>query len=236
MHYLKKRVLRKNGEEAVSPVVGVMLMLVVTIIIAAVVSAFAGSTVSGTQKAPSASIDIHVKNGGYSSNSYFSMKVQGVSDPIPTKNLELITSWAKTDTNQADGSLYGQAFQGGNTSTGVADAYVPGDLTGSSGPFSVPTGYGTGVMNWSNDTYHTVEAQWGNFVLTSGTSTYDAPIAYGTSVQYQYTSPSTASDPMVAILGPNWNILRAGDTVAVRIVDAKSGKVIADQNVVVEGP
>ncbi|MDH7593160.1 MAG: type IV pilin N-terminal domain-containing protein [Methanomicrobiales archaeon] len=43
-------------EEAVSPVVGVMLMLVVTIIIAAVVSAFAGGLAGGTTKAPQASI------------------------------------------------------------------------------------------------------------------------------------------------------------------------------------
>jgi hypothetical protein len=42
----------KNIEHAVSPVVGVMLMLVVTIIIAAVVSAFAGGLSSGTSKAP----------------------------------------------------------------------------------------------------------------------------------------------------------------------------------------
>ncbi|MFA5331582.1 MAG: type IV pilin N-terminal domain-containing protein [Methanoregula sp.] len=42
--------------EAVSPVVGVMMMLVVTIIIAAVVSAFAGSSVSGQEKAPQATI------------------------------------------------------------------------------------------------------------------------------------------------------------------------------------
>ncbi|MFA5332679.1 MAG: type IV pilin N-terminal domain-containing protein [Methanoregula sp.] len=46
----------QRNEHAVSPVVGVMLMLVVTIIIAAVVSAFAGSTVSGTDKAPQATV------------------------------------------------------------------------------------------------------------------------------------------------------------------------------------
>lgn len=45
---------KKNGlsNEAVSPVVGVMLMLVVTIIIAGVVSAFAGGLTETTSKAP----------------------------------------------------------------------------------------------------------------------------------------------------------------------------------------
>nr|WP_320160208.1 type IV pilin [uncultured Methanoregula sp.] len=43
----------KSGtEDAVSPVVGVMLMLVVVVIIAAVVSAFAGGMASNSQKAP----------------------------------------------------------------------------------------------------------------------------------------------------------------------------------------
>jgi FlaG/FlaF family flagellin (archaellin) len=45
-----------KNEHAVSPVVGVMLMLVVTIIIAAVVSGFAGGLISGTEKSPQASI------------------------------------------------------------------------------------------------------------------------------------------------------------------------------------
>lgn len=39
-------------DDAVSPVVGVMLMLVVTVIIAAIVSGFAGSISSGTDKTP----------------------------------------------------------------------------------------------------------------------------------------------------------------------------------------
>ncbi len=48
--------MRVQNESAVSPVVGVMLMLVVTIIIAAVVSAFAGGLASEQSKAPQASL------------------------------------------------------------------------------------------------------------------------------------------------------------------------------------
>jgi len=44
---------------AVSPVVGVMLMLVVTIIIAAIVSAFAGGLSTSTTKAPNVQITAH---------------------------------------------------------------------------------------------------------------------------------------------------------------------------------
>jgi len=46
----------QDRESAVSPVVGVMLMLVVTIIIAAVVSAFAGGLSSDQSKTPQASL------------------------------------------------------------------------------------------------------------------------------------------------------------------------------------
>ena len=45
-------------DSAVSPVIGVMLMLVVTIIIAAVVSAFAGGLASDTSKAPQATLSV----------------------------------------------------------------------------------------------------------------------------------------------------------------------------------
>ena len=48
--------MRQVKSDAVSPVVGVMLMLVVTIIIAAVVSAFAGGFGSNIQKTPQASV------------------------------------------------------------------------------------------------------------------------------------------------------------------------------------
>jgi FlaG/FlaF family flagellin (archaellin) len=44
--------MRTTVENAVSPVVGVMLMLVVTIIIAAIVSAFAGGMSSSQEKVP----------------------------------------------------------------------------------------------------------------------------------------------------------------------------------------
>jgi FlaG/FlaF family flagellin (archaellin) len=47
--------IKKEG--AVSPVIGVLLMLVVTIIIAAVVSAFAGGLTSGQSKAPQMTVE-----------------------------------------------------------------------------------------------------------------------------------------------------------------------------------
>ena len=51
----KKRSL-KNEEEAVSPVVGVIMIIAITVVIAAVVEAFAYAIIGGVQKAPNSAI------------------------------------------------------------------------------------------------------------------------------------------------------------------------------------
>lgn len=84
-------------EAAVSPVVGVMLMLVVTIIIAAVVSGFAGGLIeAGGQKTPSLTMDVKITNSGNYRGSEFSATVNGVSEPIHTSDIKIITSWTTT--------------------------------------------------------------------------------------------------------------------------------------------
>ena len=57
---MKADIILKKKEDAVSPVIGVMLMLVVTIVIAAVVAAFAGGLGSDVEMAPTAALDIDV--------------------------------------------------------------------------------------------------------------------------------------------------------------------------------
>ena len=56
-------IILKKKEDAVSPVIGVMLMLVVTIVIAAVVAAFAGGLATETESAPVAVLDADVYAG-----------------------------------------------------------------------------------------------------------------------------------------------------------------------------
>jgi archaeal type IV pilus assembly protein PilA len=63
------KMMKRNEKfnEAVSPVVGVMLMLVVTIIIAAVVSGFAGSLTQSTSATPQVTLDAtYSQSGGMS--------------------------------------------------------------------------------------------------------------------------------------------------------------------------
>jgi hypothetical protein len=73
----------KKKDDAVSPVVGVMLMLVVTIVIAAMVSAFAGGLGSNQEKVPQASIVAK------------EVVIQGVRD---------------TDSSAPPGGAYGEGF------------------------------------------------------------------------------------------------------------------------------
>jgi len=80
--------MRKNNtyqyEEAVSPVVGILLMLVVTIVIAAVVSGFAGGLVSGQSKVPQAQV-----SGKFSVSDGFTFKHNG-GDPLTISKMNVI--------------------------------------------------------------------------------------------------------------------------------------------------
>jgi flagellin-like protein len=79
-----------KNDRAVSPVVGVMLMLVVTIIIAAVVSAFAGGTVGGTKKAPQATI-----SADFSQSSGMNIYHNG-GDPLNVQEITLVVKPTKS--------------------------------------------------------------------------------------------------------------------------------------------
>ena len=226
----------EKASEAVSPVVGVMLMLVVTIIIAAVVSAYAGGLSTGEKKAPVIELQTRIVNEGSYANSYFQMKVLSVSEPIPTRDLKLVTSWRKSDGTTGGGSAVAGTknfnFTGG-TNTGTA-----------------PVGLGPGVENWSVHGNTTPSMHWGNFTLMGGTSIMAHPIGvyspmntggYGnppgsefTYVDGTYWDPGEI-DHIMGVLGKEWYRLRLGDKVSVKVIHVPTGKVIYDTDVVVEG-
>lgn len=114
-------------DDAVSPVIGVMLMLVVTIIVAAVVSGFAGGLVGdNNQQPPSLAMDVEIVNSGNYHASAFSANVLGVSEPIPTKDLKIITSWVTTvKTNTSRGKIWVPRPENPNKKKQV-DGEVPG--------------------------------------------------------------------------------------------------------------
>jgi len=102
--------MRTTNDSAVSPVVGVMLMLVVVIIIAAIVSAFAGGLASTSNKAPQATIQ-----GKYSYSADIFQLTHSGGDELSTQKLNI-----KIQQNDEDFGGYGSLFsQMGSQGTGI---------------------------------------------------------------------------------------------------------------------
>ncbi|MCK9632665.1 MAG: type IV pilin N-terminal domain-containing protein [Methanoregula sp.] len=85
---------QNRHEDAVSPVIGVMLMIVVTIIIAAIVSAFAGGLAGDQKKTPSVQIDVQLREDLDSSGSAYTKLVltHMGGDILTTRDLRIITT------------------------------------------------------------------------------------------------------------------------------------------------
>jgi FlaG/FlaF family flagellin (archaellin) len=206
MHLLKRRAKRK-GETAVSPVLGVMLMIVIVVIIAAVVSGFAGGLVAkSNQKAPTLTMDVKVINTGTWQGSGFFAAVTGVSEPIPTKDLKIVTAWSAkniqvtTSVNIANisGNVYStMVLPGGNNTYTIGNP----EVALSDGLHAAPFGAGPGVNGSATlggvDTnitdYSGPLQQFGNYTLMPGT-TLSAPAcgAEGSLFGYGATTGTTS--------------------------------------------
>ncbi|WP_394339248.1 MULTISPECIES: type IV pilin [unclassified Methanoculleus] len=158
-----------------------MLMLVVTVIIAAVVSGFAGGLVGGegSQKVPSLSMDVSIINSGTFRGSGFSAKILGVSEPIPTKDLKIVTSWdttVKTNTYVMTMSSEQEPGRGlivnpdqypiGSVYHGGAEILpgIPNSYTKRTTRSVAPYGVGPGVGNLTES-----EWGWGGAIPRQGT-------------------------------------------------------------------
>ena len=78
----------KKTETAVSPVIGVMLMLTITLILAAIISGFTGGIAQKQEKPPSLLLDATIVN-----HSSLNIAILSVSEGIPTRDLKFITEW-----------------------------------------------------------------------------------------------------------------------------------------------
>ena len=104
-----------RASQAVSPVVGVMLMLIVTILIAAVVSRFAGGFVETPRQAPTPMFDVHIYAGeelglGPSQGNFSpDVAITEISgDALPTKDLRITTTFTNTSGTTFAGDLSGE--------------------------------------------------------------------------------------------------------------------------------
>ena len=107
---MKADIILKKKEDAVSPVIGVMLMLVVTIVIAAVVAAFAGGLGSDVEMAPTAALDIDVKSDG-------TVKIEHLSGETLTNEKITIKVTDANGNSQGTGNL------------GTQGVFTPGSTT-----------------------------------------------------------------------------------------------------------
>ncbi|MDD1723691.1 MAG: type IV pilin N-terminal domain-containing protein [Methanospirillum sp.] len=241
----------KSRDDGVSPVVGVMLMLVVTIIIAAVVSAYSGGLAAGQKKAPTLDATARISNDGYwGGASFFEFKTNSVSDPIPTKDIRMTFTWkAALD----PGNTTQIIVTGPNTTAGsISNTHY---YSGASGYpvegilFQSPLGYGAGVNQSTtisskgpNQNYYP-DQMFGNYTLVAGNFMRVTPVNYGVTpdTRFQYTTKAgyytidTDVDPIQAVLGKKWLLLRSGDTVHLSIMHIPSGKLIFDKDIIVEG-
>ncbi|MDD1686442.1 type IV pilin [Methanoregula sp.] len=221
MSELGEYMMKNQRDMAVSPVVGVMLMLVVVIIIAAVVSGFAGGLVGGSnQKTPSLTMDVKIVNSGSWTASGFSATVTGVSEPILTSDLKIITSWKtrmknNLGTANTDLSLInnGTVISGGNTTLGgranvivVEPDHSLTESVMSIAPygFGMPQAAGQAAIPQSQETpYKNLDQQFGNYSLSPGVSMSAKPYGskqdgtgdpytngYGLKYPFAYTTDS----------------------------------------------
>lgn len=92
-----------KSDDAVSPVIGVMLMLVITIVIAGVIAAFGTGMVGNTETAPTAVFDVHIYSDiqvlddssmDYKLTTGPDFQIKHVSgDSIDTGDLEIRLTW-----------------------------------------------------------------------------------------------------------------------------------------------
>jgi len=109
-------------DPAVSPVVGIMLMLTVTLILAAIISGFAGGIAKTQPKPPQLVIEASMVNGEPSETSFLDIRVISVSEGIPSKDLKFQTEWK--DQNQ---QAHRTSIIPGTS--GYPIGYNPGNLT-----------------------------------------------------------------------------------------------------------
>jgi archaeal type IV pilus assembly protein PilA len=209
-------------DDGVSPVVGVMLMLSVTVIIAALVSAAAGGLSGSEKKAPSAILEVHFyENRSYGDNLFANaMTIEHISgNALQTKDLSISTYFRNQSGQLIKGYLLGERSRPvGSDYCGVLfinDRSRFGDF-----PLR---GTDTGYMSWFGNASAVLMA--GDLLVTPA-QYYGAShenLALDSILGFRTFDPSGTID----------NGYRAGAVINVKIVHVPSGQVIFDKDVVV---
>jgi len=223
----------KKQDSAVSPVVGVMLMLAVTIMIAAIVSATAGSFSNTEKKAPSAILDVSIYGAkDYGDFSAPTLTIKHVSgNVLQTKDLQIVTYYTVPGSgNISRGSLSGETavtLKNGRCGT----LFINDENRFGTQTVQPLTGGGNG--NWFGNASATFRP--GDILVT--------PAQYCKDEDADVRNPDLHRNPGMEKLFPNVNFIKsstkeadefpAGGVVTVKIIHTPSGQIIFDKDVVI---
>ena len=165
--------IQKKSDDAVSPVIGVMLMLVITIVVAGVIAAFGTSMAGDVEPAPNVVLDVKIlsnfgalaeEHGELVGPDFQILHVSG--DPLDTGDIEIRMEW-----NDPDGKFHESSY-----SAAVFKENHPNGVSGQGGTRNQPMYVKTSVPDiGAGDSYtygsqsnHPYDYYFGDAVLTTG--------------------------------------------------------------------
>ena len=251
----------KKSDDAISPVIGVMLMLVVTVVIAAAVTIFATGVVGETEAAPVAVLDVKIYSNtigltGLYGPDFWITHVSG--EKVDTKDIELRLSWTHKDDSGKECSHYSI-----HSADGMSEKYPNGitvnSVTRKQALYMKSTKEGASNSGLGHDHY------FGSAILTPGEKLFASadmlPADYGAMMgsedveiventgsefmdiifdNYKITAESGNSGsagwgmPAMPTTGGIMDHLQPGTAVDVMIVHLPSNKAIYDKTVIVQ--
>ena len=115
--------IQKKSDDAVSPVIGVMLMLVVTIVIAGVIATFGTGMIGTTESAPNVVLDVKIMSnfealsqgdGDLTGPDFQILHVSG--DALDTGDIEIQIAWKDLNGDYHDSKYSADAFKASGVS------------------------------------------------------------------------------------------------------------------------
>jgi len=220
-----------SKDSGVSPVVGVMLMLAVTIMIAAIVSATAGNFSNTEKKAPSAILDVSI----YAAKDYGdffapAMTIRHISgNVLQTKDLQIVTYYNVPGSgNISRGSIMGEKSVDVSDSSGTTQYGVL--FISDENRFSQGT---DSHANWFGNASATFRP--GDILIT--------PAQYCQNEDKDAANSDLRRNPAMEQLFPNIRLIKKsvsdadefkqGGVVSVKIIHTPSGQIIFDKDVVI---
>ncbi len=219
-----------SKDSGVSPVVGVMLMLAVTIMIAAIVSATAGNFSNTEKKAPSAILDVSIYAQKCYEDPNFctpAMIIRHISgNVLQTKDLQIVTYYTVPGTsNISRGSIMGEeSVDVHTTNSGIREygvLYISGNNTYSDSDHS----------NWFGNASAVFRP--GDMLVTPAQSCDNDNSAYTYTISGQTIHENPAMEKLFPNLIFGTDEFSPGGVVSVKIIHTPSGQIIYDKDVVI---